>query len=270
MITLFEKDIRTADRQSSKGNQLKWLRKGIWYKADYTGYEGLSEYMISNLLKKSSLGDKEYVLYQTENIQYGAIRFCGCKSRDFLEEGEELITLERLFSNYYGESLYKSIYKIQDYENRLKFLTEQTERMTGLKQFGAYLCKLLTTDALFLNEDRHTHNIAVIRNESNQYRYCPIFDNGAALLSDITMDYPMGQDVMTLMENVKAKTFCDSFDEQLDVAEKLYGSHIYFTFGEKEIKNLIEKDTVYPEDVKRRMLDILMQRIRKYQYLFKK
>ena len=68
MITLFEKDIRTADRQSSKGNQLKWLSKGIWYKADYTGYEGLSEYMISNLLKKSSLGDKEYVLYQTENI----------------------------------------------------------------------------------------------------------------------------------------------------------------------------------------------------------
>lgn len=25
--------------------------EGIWYKADYTGYEGLVEYMISHLLK---------------------------------------------------------------------------------------------------------------------------------------------------------------------------------------------------------------------------
>ena len=46
MIELFEQNIRTNDRQSSKGNQLKWENKGIWYKADYTGYEGLAEYMI--------------------------------------------------------------------------------------------------------------------------------------------------------------------------------------------------------------------------------
>ena len=47
----FEQNIRTNDRQSSKGNQLKWENEGIWYKADYTGYEGLVEYMISHLLK---------------------------------------------------------------------------------------------------------------------------------------------------------------------------------------------------------------------------
>ena len=46
MIELFEQNIRTNDRQSSKGNQLKWENEGIWYKADYTGYEGLAEYMI--------------------------------------------------------------------------------------------------------------------------------------------------------------------------------------------------------------------------------
>ena len=50
MIELFEQNIRTNDRQSSKGNQLKWENEGIWYKADYTGYEGLAEYMISHLL----------------------------------------------------------------------------------------------------------------------------------------------------------------------------------------------------------------------------
>ena len=42
MVELFEQDIMTNDRQSSKGNQLKWENNGIWYKADYTGYEGLA------------------------------------------------------------------------------------------------------------------------------------------------------------------------------------------------------------------------------------
>ena len=54
MIELFEQNIRTNDRQSSKGNQLKWENEGIWYKADYIGYEGLADYLISHLLKKST------------------------------------------------------------------------------------------------------------------------------------------------------------------------------------------------------------------------
>ena len=57
MIELFEQNIRTNDRQSSKGNQLKWENKGIWYKADYTGYEGLAEYMIC-LLYTSDAADE--------------------------------------------------------------------------------------------------------------------------------------------------------------------------------------------------------------------
>ena len=60
MVELFDQNIRTQDRQSSKGNQLKWKSEGIWYKADYTGYEGLVEYMVSHLLKKSSLAENEF------------------------------------------------------------------------------------------------------------------------------------------------------------------------------------------------------------------
>ena len=41
----------------------------------------------------------------------------------------------------------------------------------------------------FLNEDRHTHNITVLMNGKGDYAYCPIFDNGAGLLADTTMDY---------------------------------------------------------------------------------
>ena len=58
MIELFEQNERMQNRQSSKGNQLKWENEGIWYKADYTGYEGLAEYVISHLLIKSTLSSE--------------------------------------------------------------------------------------------------------------------------------------------------------------------------------------------------------------------
>ena len=101
----FEQNIRTNDRQSSKGNQLKWENEGIWYKADYTGYEGLVEYMISHLLKKSSLAENEFVCSDLEEIKYGTVIYNGVKSPDFLGKGWQIITLERLFRNFFGESL---------------------------------------------------------------------------------------------------------------------------------------------------------------------
>lgn len=112
--------------------------------------------------------------------------YTGCKSQDFLQneldagkECRQIITLERLYHNFCGESLYKNIYRFPDYEDRLKFIVEQTKQMTGLTDFGAYMCKLLTIDAFFLNEDRHTHNIAVIWDGKDGYDYCPFFDQGA-------------------------------------------------------------------------------------------
>lgn len=75
------------------------------------------------------------------------------------------------------------LWRIENVENRLTFLMENVERLTGLQDFGIYKNKLLTVDAFFLNEDRHTHNIAVLMNGEGKFAYCPIFDNGAGLLS---------------------------------------------------------------------------------------
>ena len=57
------------------------------------------------------------------------------------------------------------IYSISDIEERLIYLVEQVERLTGLVEFGNYMNKLFTIDAFFLNKDRHTHNIAVLINQ---------------------------------------------------------------------------------------------------------
>lgn len=268
MVELFEQDIKTNDRQSSKGNQLKWLKNKIWYKADYTGYEGMTEYAISNLLKYSNLKEEEYICYNTEEIHYGHVKYLGCSSINFLPKGWQLITLERLFQGFYGESLNKSIYLIENVESRIRFLVEQTIRITGLENFGEYMSKLLTIDAFFLNEDRHTHNIAVLMDEEGKYHYCPVFDNGAGLLSDTTMDYPMNIEIEKLMGSVTSKTFCRDFDEQLDAVERLYGQHIKFDFKEKDVQSLLERENYYSEEIKERIRYIVLEQRRKYGYLF--
>lgn len=268
MVHLFEQDTRVNERQSSKGNQLKWENRKIWYKADYTGYEGLAEYVISNLLQKSDLEPAEYVVYDTEEIQYRGNRYLGCSSHDFRKEGWQLITLERLFQSFFGESLYKGIYQIGDHKERLAFLVNQMERITGLERFGIYMSKLLTIDAFFLNEDRHMHNIAILTDGNGNYEYCPIFDNGAGLLSDTTMDYPLEDDFEKLMKKAKAKTFCLEFDEQLDIAEELYGTQIKFSFERKDVIEILEAEKNYSKETKERVLDIVGEHIRKYRYLF--
>ena len=231
MIELFEQNERMQDRQSSKGNQLKWENAGIWYKADYTGYEGMAEYMISHLL-------------------------------DW-----QIITLERLFQKMYGNSLNQMLWKMDDAEQRLRFLEEQVERMTGLRGFGLYLNKLLTIDAIFLNEDRHTHNIAVLMNGAGMFKYCPIFDNGDGLLSDTILDYPLGEDTFDLMETVRAKTVSTDFDEQLDVSEHLYGCNLKFFFTKRDVDQLLEQAKGYSDEVRERVQTILHRQIDKYAYL---
>ncbi|MBQ7926192.1 MAG: hypothetical protein IJ335_07850, partial [Lachnospiraceae bacterium] len=135
-------------------------------------------------------------------------------------------------------SLYKATFKLAEAEDRLRFLVSQVERITGLKDFGVYMNKLLTIDAMFLNEDRHTHNIAVLMNGKGEFAYCPLFDHGAGLLADTAQDYPLQTDVYQLLDEVHAKTISRDFEEQLMVSENLYGEHLKFTFTKQDVRML--------------------------------
>lgn len=268
MIELFEQNERKIDRQSSKGNQLKWENDGVWYKADQTGYEGLAEYVVSHLLEKSTLQSEEFVLYDLEEIKYKSKIYRGARSQNLLKDDWQIVTLERLIRNFTGESLYKTIFHIREHENRMKYLVTLVERITGLQEFGIYMSKLFTIDAFFLNEDRHMHNIAVLMNGEGEFAYCPIFDNGAALLSDTTMDYPMEGDIYELMNEVESKTISFDFDEQLDIAEALYGDNLKFSFTRKEVHDLLEGAAIYKKEERDRVEQIIYAQMHKYTYLF--
>lgn len=269
MIEIDERYIREFDRHSSKGNQLKAKRDNTWYKADYTGYEGLVEYIVSRLLEKTSLNKSEYVLYDLEQIKYKRSIFNGCKSVDFLSEDWQIITLQRLYKNRTGHNLNEVVWKFSDYSDRLKFSVTEVEKLTGITDFGKYMNKILTIDAFFLNEDRHMHNVAVLMNSNGEFKLCPIFDQGASLLADTTLDYPMGEDIIQLMNEVEGKTICRRFDDALDVSEELYGSNINFYFTKSDVTDLLNEAKIYSQEIRERVKTIIFQQMNKYQYLFK-
>ena len=269
MVELFEQNIRTNTRQSSKGNQLKWENEGIWYKADYTGYEGLAEYVISHLLKLTNLNEGEYVLYEPEQIKYKRQIYNGVRSRTFIDGDWQIITLERLFKNVYNESLTSVLWHMSDVKERLEFLVNAIKNITGLNNWGGYICRLFTIDAFFLNEDRHMHNIAVLMNGKGDYKYCPVFDNGAGLLSDTTMDYPMEQDIYQMISEVKSKSVSQNFDEQLDVAENLYGQNLQFLFTKKNVSDIVNNADMYLPEERKRVELIIYSQMNKYKYLFR-
>ncbi len=268
MIELFEQNYKEFTRHSSKGNQLKWENNGIWYKADFTGYEGLAEFVVSELLKFSTLDDKEFVTYDIEEIKYKRKIYLGARSKNFLDSDYQIITIERLFKNRYKKSLSDSLWNIDSPEARLKFICHQVINMTGLQEFGEYMSKLLTIDALFKNEDRHLHNVAVLMNSNEEFKLCPIFDNGASLLSDITTDYPLGENIYVLLDEAKSKTISFNFDEEIEAAEKLYGNNIKFYFTHRDVEDILNRVNQYDEDIKNRVKDIIFYQMLKYQYLF--
>lgn len=208
---------------SSKGNQEKWQDNGRWYKLDQFGYEGLAEVTVSNLLKLSSIEHNtpfKFVRYSPEIINAHGIDRTGCSSKNFLKKGQSIVTLSHLFRSY-GMPLTESLSRLTSDKRRIAFIAEKTAELTGLDMFPQFLTLMFETDALFLNNDRHLNNIAVL--ECNgKYDYCPIFDNGAALLSNM-MDYPMNIDPEALIKSVHARPLNTTFNRQMIHAVRLYG-----------------------------------------------
>lgn len=267
IIHMTDKTIVNMDRNSSKGNQLKWFENDKWYKADYLGYESLSEYLVSRLLEKTNTPG--VVRYTPAMLSFEGKSYLGCVSPNFLREGEELISLEKLFRKYRNISLSKKIAEMEDVEERIGYVVEEVQSITGLLDFGKYLCRLLEIDAFFLNEDRHMNNIALRYRAGNGFRECPVFDNGAALLSDVKILYPLDKDIEECMKEIEAKPFSRDFDEQMDAAEELYGQQLRLHFTKKDVTDAVsEVSGYYTDDVLARVEEVIFQQMRKYQYLW--
>ena len=221
---------------SSKGNQEKWLDQGKWYKLDQFGYEALAETFSSMLLEYSNIERETpftFTRYQMERLHVHGRERTGCSSDNFLGTRESIVTISRLFQQYLGGSLADALSRLSSDKKRMAYLAEATAEITGLEEFPQYLTLLFEIDALVLNDDRHLNNIAVIARGS-KFAYCPIFDQGAGLLSN-TMYCPMNIIPKTLIADAQARPFRTTFNRQIRTMQGMYGKQLNmprFTRGE--------------------------------------
>lgn len=267
VIDFTDEDKIIREGHTSKGDQPKWKRANNWYKADHMGYEALSEIIVSRLLTWSN--EVNFITYQPVLIHYNDKVVPGCSSRDFRHTGEMLIPFERLHRIYEGRGLAQTLAKLDSPLDRIAYTVGFVERVTKLSDVGAYLTAILELDCLTLNEDRHTNNLAVLRDEETKaFRLCPIFDNGLSLLSDLN-DYPLTADLYTCIERVQAKPFDPDHVEQVTAAEQLYGGQLTFCIPHEDLRKELDLlSEAYSPDVLQRVERVLLEQKRKHGWLF--
>ncbi|MBQ8300539.1 MAG: hypothetical protein IJX57_01035 [Clostridia bacterium] len=226
---------------SSKGNQEKWLDNGKWYKLDQFGYEALSETLVSLMLEKSNVEEIgfKFVRYDMERMNVHGRERTGCVSDNFLKEGQSVVTLAHLFGKHLGYRLSEKLMRLKSDKQRIVYIAEETAKLTGLERFPEYLTMLFEIDSLFLNDDRHLNNIAVLERDG-VYDYCPVFDNGAALLSNVQISR-MDIEPKALITELQARPFNTTFTRQMNTARRLYGEQFQMPeLAQAEIRIALE------------------------------
>ncbi len=208
---------------SSKGNQEKWRENGRWYKLDLFGYEGLAETVLSTLLRQTNveaLGFR-YVPYRMERLEVHRRVRSGCSSPDFLQPGESILTLADLFRKGVGPNWQAAATRQPNLAGKVRWMVEQTIRLTGLQRFGVYLTLLFEADMLFGNEDRHLNNIAVLR-RGEGFDYC--------------------------LRLLRARPLDTTFTRQVHAAQSLYSPQLAWHFTSADLQNaLAEPLTFYAQ-----------------------
>lgn len=227
---------------SSKGNQEKWQDGGIWYKLDQFGYEALAEVFTAHLLEYSNIETDfpfTFVRYRMERLLVHGRERTGCSSQSFLKTGESIITLAHLFRQFTGKPLAETLSRLPSDKKRMAYLAEETANITGLSRFPQYLTLLFEIDGLVLNDDRHLNNIAVIARDGG-FDYCPIFDQGAGLLSNV-MYSPFEIVPKSLISQAKARPFQTTFNRQIYTMENLYGKQLKIpSFTREQLAQMVE------------------------------
>ena len=235
---------------TSEGTQIKFHRDDYWYKLDSFGGEGIAEELCSKILTFSSLTDKEYVCYESGLINNSK----GCRSHNFLKNGEEFITLYRFYQLMTGEKLNDKTNLLDTPRERADFVLNFFQNTIDL-DLSKYFAKIFTLDYIILNEDRHFNNLGFIRSADGCYREAPIFDNGKSLLvGNHSVNWRL-----PLAENVKrtiARPFSGSFQKNMEL----------FGIGfQLKIKDCIAEISRYPDCHEK---EVLLFQLEKCQNLF--
>ena len=231
----------------SKGNQIKYLIGAEWIKCDTLGYESLVEVLASQLCKQLNFDHVDYQLCQVTDDYH-----CrnACISDDF-SQGLVEVSLGSLIEQFTGSVI--DLSKYCSIADRILAVYEPLQDLIEYDVFLQYLNKLISLDAVLFNEDRHLYNIGFLVDESG-LKPAPIFDCGAGLLSDSSIDYPFEMPIEVCLRRIKAKPFSTSFKKQVH----FFNTLCKCPFSVKSISlDLADLEKAYNTKVLNRALNVL-------------
>lgn len=206
----------TSEGQLSK----RWIhRDGTPYLIKGSTALGQEPYneMIASELHRRLLAPSDYVTYTMERANNGEIvSLC----RDFLTDEEEFIPA------YYVMKAKSKTGGHTDYQHYL----ECCSRLEVDKAEEA-LAKMIVTDDILANTDRHLRNFGLIRNvETLEFRVAPLFDTGTSLLVDKPQQAVMAGDL-----SFSTKPFSSDPNQQLRLVSD------YSWFSVDALEGFVEK-----------------------------
>ena len=214
---------------SSKGNQEKWCEDGRWYKLDQFGYEALAEVFVSKILNYVTFDPSGFLIarvpYEIEKVTVGGRERVCCSSKNFLQENESIITLNRLHTLNLGHPLIAELESMSSDKKRIQFLAEKTAEITaavktgipnyfGLQRFGAM--KSIT----------HKMGYHILRGE---------FEEAVTLYVGDAFPY----------ESDEIKAARSSFRETKDAKEALHDLPVHLSYERIMLDSLMKKKDDY-------------------------
>lgn len=251
------------NESSSKGNQLKFYKNGVWAKIDNMHcYEGLAEEFIS--LVEECIYDFSFVKYKSEQISYNEDIYTGCYSYNMYNNPDiEFISCRKIFKQ---SNVPLSIFiKGESTANNIKNVVEKLYELTGVNTLN-YFRQLLMLDCLILNEDRHYMNIGVCFNRLNKvWGTAQCFDNGSSLFCT-NWTYRKSK---SLDDNIKAamtvaRPFSKFYDKQLNALLQLGCKPLCINKSKLEFLLGNYSNKVYPDELIIRMKSVLINRLNYY------
>lgn len=187
------------------GVQPKFLYNNYYYKVDDFGKESITEELVTKVLLFSNLNIEDFVQYE-QGIINGKT---GCRSLNFLQSNEDFVSFNEMHTRITNERLDWHLRR-SNMQEKIEYTTEFIKKHTGVN-IEDYLRKNITLDYIVRNVDRHFSNFGLIFNDDGTIKTAPIFDNGASLMSEMSIMYDRSlEDNIT---ELKAKPFCDNIEE---------------------------------------------------------
>ena len=263
------KVIYAPKNEANSGEQAKFKLGNQWIKLDNVAANGdyihegshtaLAEVVSSGIAIMSNFTNPCPVEYHAQQVQMNNISYVACRSSDFLHDGETIITADDMAQ------------KINEKNGNRMDMPEQLYELTDMEKvcnFKEYYNKMVLFDALVLNQDRHTNNIAFIRDVSGNIKNANLFDNGAAFLSDHSW-YGLDAGVEENIKKAAPRLFWKSFDESVEYVRKTSNTTFKTAFCENDLENVFSTfETLYPEIVFDTVREIFEIQKQKYPEMF--